>query len=41
MVWDLNVQLESIVTTRCSANMLKVTYASMARNQKTMRKRRK
>jgi len=39
MVWDLNVQLESIITTRCFANMSKVTCASMARNQRIMRKR--
>jgi hypothetical protein len=41
MVWNLNVQLETTIATRCSANMSKVTCASMARNQRTMKKRRK
>jgi hypothetical protein len=41
MVWNLNVQLEADITTRCSANMSKTTYASMAINQRAMKKRRK
>jgi hypothetical protein len=39
MVWNLNVQLEAIITTRCFANMSKATCAAMAKNQRTMRKR--
>ncbi len=34
-----NVQLESIITTRCSTNMSKVTCASMVRNQRIMKKK--
>jgi hypothetical protein len=39
MVWNLNVQLEIAITTKCSANMSKVACASMVKNQKAMRKR--
>jgi hypothetical protein len=39
MVWNLNVQLEVIIATRCFANMSKATCASMARNQRTMKKK--
>jgi hypothetical protein len=41
MVWNLNVQLEAIITTRCFANMSNVACASMVRNQRAMKKRRK
>jgi hypothetical protein len=39
MVWNLNVQLKAIITTRCSANMSKIACASMAKIQRTMRKK--
>jgi hypothetical protein len=41
MVWNLNVQLEATITTRCSTNMLKAACASMVINQRVMRKREK
>jgi len=41
MVWNLNVQLEVVIATRCSTNLSKVANASVAKNQRTMRKKRK
>jgi hypothetical protein len=37
MVWNLNVQLEAIITTRCFINMSKVACASMVKNQIIMK----
>jgi hypothetical protein len=38
MVWNLNVELEAIIATICSAKISKATCASMAKNQRTTKK---